>query len=356
MTNPYRDLPDHTRWNRAVARVAPEAFDPVTHFPFRIGRRTRVATAGSCFAQHIAQHLREAGYTVLVTEDGHPMGGEALKERFGYGVFPARFGNIYTARQLRQLFARAFGRFAPALEPWRTPEGGVLDPLRPTIQPDGFASERELELDRAQHLRAVRRMFETLEVFVFTLGLTEGWVDRASGAALPLCPGVAGGVFDPATVRFNNATATEVADDMAAFLRDLAAVNPGARVILTVSPVPLAATALDRHVAVSTSSSKASLRVACEELAARFGHVAYFPSYEVITSAPERYFAADRRSVTEAGVAHVMRLFFAHATDPEGMNTAPPTPADPGPAIGFEARMAEVVAVLCDESRLDAVG
>ena len=39
--------------------------------PHRV--RSRIASAGSCFAQHIARHLRQTGFNFLVTETAHPM-------------------------------------------------------------------------------------------------------------------------------------------------------------------------------------------------------------------------------------------------------------------------------------------
>ena len=51
-------------------------------------------------------------------------------------------------------------------------------------------SVEELTEDRSRHLAAVRQMFETLDVFVFTLGLTESWEHVPDGAALPLAPGL----------------------------------------------------------------------------------------------------------------------------------------------------------------------
>ena len=86
--------------------------------------------------------------------------------------------------------------------------------------------------------------------------------------------------------------------------------------ILTVSPVPLTATAEDRGVLVSTTLSKSVLRVAAEEISRERDYVAYFPSYEIVTGNYTRgaYFGEDLRSITEAGVAHVMRLFMKHYT------------------------------------------
>ena len=126
-------------------------------------------------------------------------------------------------------------------------------------------------------------MVETLDVMVFTLGLTETYMARADGAVYPICPGVAGGVFDPAQHVFVNFGVADVIADLGAAIAFIRARNPAARVLLTVSPVPLIATMEDRSVLASTTYSKAVLRVAAEEVAGRDERVAYFPSYEVIT-------------------------------------------------------------------------
>jgi hypothetical protein len=70
--------------------------------------------------------------------------------------------------------------------------------------------------------------------------------------------------------------------DMSAFIGSLREVNPKAKVILTVSPVPLFATAVDRHVLVSTTYSKSVLRVAAQALVESYDYVFYFPAYEIV--------------------------------------------------------------------------
>ena len=132
-----------------------------------------------------------------------------------------------------------------------------------------------MKIDREQHFAAVREMFENLDVFVFTLGLTECWVSRIDGAAFPICPGVQGGSFDKRRYVNCNETVDDVITEMSTFLVHLARVNPRAQVILTVSPVPLAATAKqDEHVLTATTYSKSVLRVAAGMLASRFPNVA----------------------------------------------------------------------------------
>ncbi|WP_347270022.1 GSCFA domain-containing protein [Rhizorhabdus histidinilytica] len=352
--HPYRSLPDSAYWRRAVAGQGP-AIDPIGGGFLTLGREEKVATAGSCFAQHIARYLKRSGFAFLVTETAHPIVPADAAERHGYGMFSARYGNIYTARQLLQLFDRAYGAFAPAEDIWDAAGGGgrVVDPFRPTIEPQGYAGEAELRADRAHHLAKVREMFETLDIFIFTLGLTEGWESVEDGAVFPICPGVSGGRFDPARHRFRNFRVGEVTADMAAFIARLRGVNPGARIILTVSPVPLVATASGNHVLAATTYSKSVLRAAAQEIAEDHDGVFYFPSYEMIMGAPAaaRYFAEDLRNVTEEGVSHVMSVFLRHAAGVD-LPAPPAGPAFETPDATLAAAR-EWVQVMCDEALLD---
>ena len=352
MSHPYRGIPRYARWDRGISDLAPADVDPVVSFPFRLTHAQPVVTAGSCFAQHISRYLKKAGFNYLVTEPGHPVLGERIATAFNYGVFSARFGNVYTSRQLEQLFRRAYGTFIPEETVWERPDGRLVDPFRPTIQPGGFRTRQELDADRQQHLAAVRAAFERLEVLIFTLGLTECWAATADGAVFPVAPGVAGGAFDPARYTFLNLGVDEVVADMTTFIASLRRVNPAARVILTVSPVPLSATALNRHVLVSTTYSKAVLRVAAEMLVNSLANVSYFPSYEIVTGnfSRGRYFAEDLRSITESGVEHVMSLFLRHATVGSLEETVerPSDQLEPPPPSALE----QALEVLCDEELL----
>jgi GSCFA family len=309
---PYSAIPAYARWQDAVGSVAPRDVDPhAVPAPF-INRSTRVASAGSCFAQHVSRHLRSAGFNYFVAEAGAPWLSDGDRLGENYGVFSARYGNIYTTLQLLQLFRHAFGPSPTTDEFWRGTQGGFVDPQRPFVQPGGFATETECRNDRVLHLAAVRRLFEKLDVFVFTLGLTEGWRRRTDGAMLPACPGCgAGGEYDPSRYEFVNFTLAEVVGHLREFLDDLARVNANAKVILTVSPVPLAATYEDRHVLAATVYSKSVLRVACEEIIRSHVQARYFASYEIVTAfGGANNFLDDRRSISEAAVTQVMNSFF----------------------------------------------
>lgn len=352
MTHPYADAPDYRRWRQAMAAPAGSDVDPAVHFPLKVAKTDKIVAAGSCFAQHISRHLREKGFNFLVTEPAHPLLDAKTAEAMQYGLFSARYGNVYSSRQLLQLLRRAYGRFTPAGDIWEQ-DGRYYDPFRPAIQQNGFASRQEYEADRRQHFAAVRQAFEAMDIFVFTLGLTECWYDCVDGAAYPMCPGTVAGVFDPARHHFANLSVDEVTGDMTRFISELRAINPSVRIILTVSPVPLAATAEQRHVLVATTYSKAVLRVAADMLA-RLEGVFYFPSYEIIMSPSARgaYFDDDLRSVREQGVEHVMRLFFKHAAGLTEENPAP-APVSAAQAPTFLEEMRRIVDVHCEEQRLD---
>jgi hypothetical protein len=351
--HPYAALPTKAYWRRAVVD-APLGADLVAADFLRLSPEDRIATAGSCFAQHIGRHLAGAGFNYIVTEPAHPIVPADVARAASYGIFTARYGNIYTTLQLLQLIERAYGRFVPAETAWHGTDGGLVDPFRPTVQPGGFNSMDELDTDRHRHLACVREAFETLDVFVFTLGLTETWVALRDGAAFPLCPGVAGGLFDPTAHALHNLRAAEVRQQLGAFIERLRAVNPRARVLLTVSPVPLTATADGGHVLAATTYSKAVLRVAAQEAADELPDVFYFPSFEIITGpqAKGRFYAPNLREVTPAGVKQVMGIFLRAVA---GVAAAtPPSPAKG--SVGADEAIAAAagwVQAMCDEAMLD---
>lgn len=339
--NPYQSLPDHHYWKRAVATPSSAEVDPVVASKFRLTPKDRVATAGSCFAQHISNTLASSGCNYFVAEQAP--GGMTHTEASArnYGTFSARFGNIYTTRQLLQLLDRAYGRFHPALDHLVGDKGQFLDPWRPLIEPDGFSSLTALHADREAHLAAVRRMFEEMDIFVFTLGLTEGWRATIDGAVFPVAPGAITRSAEPDDFCFFNMSVQEVIDDLEHLHNILNIINPRLRTILTVSPVPLIATYEKRHVLTSTTYSKSVLRVAADHMDRAYDNVMYFPSYEIITGNFNRgaYFDADLRSVKRDGVDHVMRLFMRHC-----VNAAT--------SHGIEAELTDA-RIVCDEEILD---
>jgi hypothetical protein len=304
--NPYMNLPDQSFWKRSVSGRSVEQVEIETSASFKIARKDAVATAGSCFAQHISRHLNSSGFSFLVTEKAEetPSDNGAY-----YGLYSAAYGNLYTARQLLQLCDRAYGRLVPYRSAWK--RGGLyLDPFRPYLRgKSGFQNQDDVDAEVEKHLWSVRKVFENCRVFVFTLGLTESWHSKIDGSVVPVPPGVVS--CDPSEYGFVNFSAEQVRDDLLSFCDKLREVNSKAKVILTVSPVPLVATYEPRNVIVSTVYSKSVLRVAAESVCLARRGVDYFPSYEIVLGpqAGRSSFEDDLRSVKADVVHRVMQNF-----------------------------------------------
>lgn len=310
----YEALPDDAFWR--LCREDPHHHYASIYRPkFQLKPGEKIATAGSCFAQHFGARVKASNLTFLDVETKPKIMPDDVARKFGYGIYSARYGNLYTARQLRQLLDDSRnGKMRPSAM-WEQ-DGRWYDGLRPQVEPSGYNDQEELTVHRKYHLARVQEMFRKADVFVFTLGLTEAWQDRQSGTAFPTAPGVVAGRLDPARHEFVNFGISDVIADLTHVVKRLMRMNRTLRVLLTVSPVPLTATASGQHIVQATTYSKSVLRVAAAEIAQRFSHVDYVPSYEIITNpmTGARFYNANRRTVTQEGVDTVMAAFFgAHA-------------------------------------------
>lgn len=313
MDNPYKHLGQHAYWRSAVAEAGPFGLSGLWTPKYRILPRDRIVTAGSCFAQHIGRALGARGYAWIDAEPAPPHISPEDAKRFNYGIFSFRTGNIYTPKMLLQWMQLAFDKGEVPDEVWQQ-DGRVYDPLRPVIEPEGFESEAEMRAARGATLAALREAVTTADIFVFTLGLTESWENSRTGLQYALCPGtVPGCAFDPDAHVFRNGGFRQLYKELMAALKIMRDANPKLRVLLTVSPVPLTASASGHHVLTATSYSKSVLRAIAGQVEAEQKWVDYFPSYEIITHPVFRgmFYAPNMRSVEPQGVETVMGHFFA---------------------------------------------
>jgi len=310
MTHPYLNLKDTNFWYKVMSEPHPGHIDPITK-SLIINKNDKISTMGSCFAQHLSKKLASAGFNYFIPENNTDDISSKENILRNYGVYSARYGNIYTVRQAIQLFDRAFDNSLFKDHVW-TKDNKFVDAFRPQIEPDCFESIEKVIEDRKVHLQYVKQIFLESDWLIFTLGLTEGWQNNYDGAIFPVAPGVFGGFFDSSEHSFINFSCSEVVSDLKIFIKKIIEVNPNIKILLTVSPVLLIATYENRHVLVSTVASKSILRVAADEIERIFSNVIYFPSYEIITSSANNYFENDLRKVSDLGVNHVMRMFSKH--------------------------------------------
>ena len=116
-SNPYKNRPEKSFWRRAVSDRSYFDLEGVSN-PLPLSISDKFATAGSCFAQHIGRNLVARGAICLDMEPAPTFLPEADWHRFGYGIYSARYGNIYTARQLLQLTREALEGWTPVEPVW----------------------------------------------------------------------------------------------------------------------------------------------------------------------------------------------------------------------------------------------
>lgn len=349
--NPYSTQPAKAFWRSAVGEKDALEIDQLWTPKFPI-RPTDVAiTAGSCFAQHISRALQENGFGWLDGEPAPPILSPESAKRFNYGVFSFRTGNIYTTKLLHQWLRWALTDEEPDPEVWEK-DGRYYDPVRPQIEPNGFGSPEEVHRSREATLAGMRRAFKKANTFVFTLGLTEGWENEETGLCYAACPGTLAGDFQPDIHKFRNYPYPQVRADLMDAIRLIWRYRSSVRVILTVSPVPLTATAADDHVLVATTYSKSTLRAVAGDVAEGNPRIDYFPSYEIISSPPfgGQFYSSNKRSVGQFGVAHVMRQFFS-GVNAQGITETTITQAEQTEKTSGQKKSSEDI--VCEEEMLD---
>lgn len=308
--NPYLRLDEKSFWSTAVAKKNMFDIDDLWDPKFAIIKTSNVATFGSCFAQHIGHAMQEQGFKWLITEPPPEQLSLSNAKKMNYGLFTARTGNIYTVSLLKQWVNWALSKSSVPDEVWQK-DGRFFDPFRPNVEPGGFESAEEVFQSREITIEAFKNALEQSSVFVFTLGLTESWINLLGGYEYAICPGTVAGNFEKhhhfinQDYDFINKTLTEV-------IKEIRLINPTIRFIFTVSPVPLTATMSGNHVLIATIESKSILRSVACHLSKIFDFVDYFPSYEIINSPPFRgtFFESNQRNVNKIGVNHVMNQFF----------------------------------------------
>jgi tetratricopeptide (TPR) repeat protein len=241
--------------------------------------QTVFTTLGSCFAQNLAQRLAEAGYRV----NNEPIGEEV--------------NSTYANRFLLEWLEH----------------GPVSGPARAIDLVYGPA-RRERMLEALSHT----------DVLVLTLGVAACFFDIGTGAfAFSALGSATGQAYLDRHCRMRTTTVSENVDNILAILgaAERLAARP-LKVVLTVSPVPLAGTTELHSAVVADCLSKSTLRLACHEAGQLRPDLIYWPSFEIVRwlgahfSTPDApaFGAEDRctRHVSNWLVDLIVELFIAH--------------------------------------------
>lgn len=277
---------EHTNFNPKLDQImaldGPEKFVLHGWLPKEplIERTTQVTAFGSCFAANISNWLSERNFRVLNKADD---AARAYVVTMGEGMV-----NSFV---IRQQFEWAW-------------ENKVFDqPLWHGYKAEEYGYDEEVRQE-------TRRIFDETEVFILTFGLSEVWYDEPTGNVFWRT--IPKDAYDPSRHKFRLSTVEENRDNIRAIYDLIRKYRPDAKIIVTLSPVPLIATFRDVSCITANSVSKATLRVALDEVVREVrdeGHLYYWPSYELVTDVFRGPYRGDRRHVRPVVLSYIMRLF-----------------------------------------------
>ncbi len=249
-----------------------------------ISPETRIAAFGSCFAEEISKWLAQRDFSILTRKDGAYA--NAYVVRFGEGMV-----NTFA---LRQQFEWAFESRRFEGELWHGYDARA------------FGYDEEVRA-------ATRSVFDQTDLFVITLGLSEVWYDEITGGVF--WRAVPRDKYDPTRHKFRVSSVEENRDNIRAIYNLIRTYRPEAKVVFTLSPIPLVATFRPASSITANSVSKAILRAALDDVLREVQHerhAFYWPSYEIVMDLFDRRWLRDRRHVRPEILAFVMTLFEAH--------------------------------------------
>jgi hypothetical protein len=256
-----------------------------------IEKQTKITSMGSCFARNIAICLINRQYNYLVTESP-------------FEEASAHWNQVFNTACMRQIFEYTFNDDWSPLVRWWTKGQMVQEPFRRNI----LYNKETCRQDFAHHLEKSYKALTEAEVIILTLGLIETWRDKRDKMTYYRVPSP--DHYDPDIHEFYVQNIQDCQTDLNEIHGLLKQYNPQAKIIITVSPVPLFATfRMDVDVVTANTLSKSTLRVAAEYLSQNCENVYYFPSYEIVTQAIPNPYEDDNRHVTKETIKKVMNVF-----------------------------------------------
>ena len=293
------------RWSSIADGLDGEVW-PEVRPSFRVGSDETVFTIGSCFARNIEAHLATLGCRV-------PMLDFRLPAKEWHGPPTTALNKFSPGAFLQSLTWTQAVHESGGVVSWEHCAPLAIDCGGDQVFDVELASQttvtRQRFLERRQQIYDVFREAFSADTVMMTPGLVEAWRDLETGLWIQ-GPASRHVLSKPERFRLEVIGYEQALAEMLAAIDLVRAHNPAAKIVLTVSPVPLTQTFSGRDVRIANAYSKAVLRAVCDVAAASRDRVDYFPSFESVTlSAPEEVWDTDRVHVRQAFIGKIVARF-----------------------------------------------
>lgn len=245
--------------------------------PIRLGLQSRILTVGSCFADVMGSRMQENKWQVLANP----------------------FGTIFNPVSLANVLMLALGkkkvpgdRLVQANGLWYHYD---FHSAMAAVSPEALLTNID------QTIRHTGEFLRSSDCLILTLGTSVAYRLQKDQQIVANCHKVPAEAFQHTLLSL-----PEVLHPLEVLLKALLQHKPDLKIILTVSPVRHTKDTLQLN-----SVSKALLRVACHQLAARFDAVEYFPAYEILMDdlRDYRFYKPDMIHPTEVAEEYIWQQF-----------------------------------------------
>ena len=251
-----------------------KGYQPLNPF---IDKDKKIIAFGSCFAQHVSQFLFKKNYSIF----NKSVGIDTHIIRYGEGM-----ANTFTV--LEQLLWAFENKDIEKNTWYHSPK-------------DEARNDTVIRNDTYELLKKI-------EVFIITVGLSEIWYNKINNQVF--WKAIPANKFDEKKHGFRLSSVEENTLNLKKIYSTIKKHLPNAKIIFTLSPIPLMATFRPQACITANTVSKSILRVALDNLmASNNKDLFYFPSYEITKEYFVDPFIEDNRHLKEEYILKIMEIF-----------------------------------------------